>query len=201
MEPRTAQHMNLSTFCALVIATLGLSSCGATRILVVDSTPPEALVRLDEEIIGVTPLQFPFEHYGNRRLSLYLDGYDTWSEPIELKTPWYSRFPLDLVTEVLLPINPETRPTFHIQLSRMTDEVTMPDIEAFADEAHALHMSERETGAAYQAELERIAREEAAAAAALNEGTPADPDQSVTPEAELPEAVPPENAEPDEAPR
>tara|TARA_R110002126_G_scaffold64513_25_gene165312 strand:+ start:3369 stop:3953 length:585 start_codon:yes stop_codon:yes gene_type:complete len=165
----------LPSICALALLTLGLSACGAKRILVVESTPSEALVRLDEEIIGVTPLEFPFEHYGDRRLSLYLDGYDTWSEPIELKTPWYSRFPLDLVTEVLLPIRPVTRPTFHIHLSPMSEEVTLPDIENFADEAHALHLSERELGAAYQAELERIAAEEAAAAEALNEVAPPGP--------------------------
>lgn len=150
MDLRPSQSLLLAR--QLVRPMIGLASlaalvsCGAERVLIVESSPSEALVRLDEEIIGVTPLAFPFDHYGDRRLSLYLDGFETWSEPIELKTPWYSRFPLDLLTEVLLPIHPVTHRTFTVTLLPTSDQVTMPDIHAFADAAHALHTRERDLG-------------------------------------------------------
>jgi regulator of sigma E protease len=58
------------------------------------------VVRLDEEVIGTTPLEHEFVHGGQRRLSLYLPGYRTWSQRVDLEMPWYASFPFDLITEV-----------------------------------------------------------------------------------------------------
>jgi len=90
---------------ALVLAAwFGLSACAPQRILTVESYPPGAVVRLDERVIGRTPMDYRFKHYGNRRITLYLPGYRTWSRRLKLSAPWHARFPVDLVTELLIPI-------------------------------------------------------------------------------------------------
>ena len=48
-----------------------LASCAPRRTLVIDSQPEGALVRLDDETIGLTPLRHPFYHYGIRQVTLY----------------------------------------------------------------------------------------------------------------------------------
>lgn len=73
-------------------------------MLRIDSVPRGAIVRLDDRVIGITPLEVPFQHYGQRRLALYSEGSRTYSEPLLLKAPWHARFPLDILTEVILPL-------------------------------------------------------------------------------------------------
>lgn len=87
---------------ALLLALPG-SACRAQRELRIRSEPPGATVRVDDTVVGRTPLALPFEHYGVRHVSVYLEGFRTVSRDVRLKTPWYSVFPLDLVSEVLLP--------------------------------------------------------------------------------------------------
>ncbi|MFT5733691.1 MAG: hypothetical protein ACJAZN_002391 [Planctomycetota bacterium] len=85
-------------------AAVLLSGCRGDRILRIESIPPGATVRLDDHVIGRTPLEIDFEHYGQRRLALYKATYRTYSEPLELLAPWWARFPIDLLTEVILPL-------------------------------------------------------------------------------------------------
>lgn len=88
----------------LLLAVPGLESCRGDRILRLDSVPSGATVRLDDRVIGRTPLEIDFENYGQRRLSLYKATYRTYSEPLVIKAPWWARFPVDLLTEVILPL-------------------------------------------------------------------------------------------------
>jgi len=133
---------------ALLAGALALccAACRTTRVLEVTSNPPGALVRLDEEVIGHTPLEYPFIHYGRRRLTLYLPGYRTWSRRIDPKPPWYSRFPLDFVTEVLLPLGLEHRYPYEAVLVEDTGgEQRSGDaaIEAFVLRAEEMHADMR----------------------------------------------------------
>lgn len=105
----------------LLLGTLLSSACATRRILSVESEPPGAQVRLDDELIGRTPLEYDFEHYGGRRLTLYLGGYRTWSAPLELERPWHARFPIDLITEVLIPMGLTDRHHVSVELE--------PDLE------------------------------------------------------------------------
>ncbi|MAE27834.1 MAG: hypothetical protein CMJ87_02460 [Planctomycetes bacterium] len=90
---------------ATCLALAPLVSCaGVKRVLTIESTPPGATVRLDERIIGETPLEHAFDHYGTVRLTMYLESHRTKSVRVELKPPWYCRFPLDLVSDFLWPI-------------------------------------------------------------------------------------------------
>ncbi len=120
---------------ALVLA---LSSCGARRYLNVTSEPPGAQVRLDEDLIGRTPLEFPFEHYGDRRLSLYLSGYSVYSERLRLKTPWHARFPFDIFTEVLLPLNLKYEKDVHVVLDLDDGARVQGNLSSFVERAEAI---------------------------------------------------------------
>lgn len=86
-----------------LLLALPCFGCRAQRELRIRSEPPGAMVRVDDTVVGRTPLALPFEHYGVRHVSVYLEGFRTASRDVRLKTPWYSVFPLDLVSEVLLP--------------------------------------------------------------------------------------------------
>lgn len=85
------------------------AGCRPTRTLVIDSVPQGAVVRLDETVIGRTPLEHRFDHYGERRVSLYAPGYRTHSARESIRAPWHARFPVDLFTEVLLPLGLDHR--------------------------------------------------------------------------------------------
>ncbi|QDV08748.1 PEGA domain protein [Planctomycetes bacterium Poly30] len=88
----------------VLLALPVLASCRGDRLLLIESVPPGATVRLDDKVIGRTPLEIDFENYGQRRLSLYKETYRTYSEPLVIRAPWWARFPVDLLTEVLLPL-------------------------------------------------------------------------------------------------
>ena len=95
-----------------------LSGCRTRRVLAVESVPPGALVRFDEEIIGHTPLEHEFVHYGQRRLTLYLPGYHTWSERLDLDPPLRARFPLDVIWELIIPLGRTDRRLYHVELQQ-----------------------------------------------------------------------------------
>ncbi len=130
---------------ALVVLLSTLVACRTTRTLRVTSEPEGAVVRLDEEVIGHSPLEYEFTHGGQRRLSLYLPGHQTWSRRIDLQMPWYSRFPMDILTEVLIPLGLDHVFEVEVQLTPDTgeDEKTVPGIDAYLERALKLRTSER----------------------------------------------------------
>jgi hypothetical protein len=101
---------------ALLAAGLATSACTTKHSLMIESDPPGALVRLDERVLGRTPLEAPFKHCGRRRITLYLPGYMPYSETLYLKQPWYATFPIDLITEILIPLGLQDRHEFSCTL-------------------------------------------------------------------------------------
>ena len=143
----TALSRSTSFATFLVASTLALSGCRTRRVMEVTSDPAGAVVRLDEEIVGETPLEIQFTHYGRRRLTLYLPGYRTWTRRVEPKRPWYSVFPLDFVTEVLLPLGLEHRHPYHAELQPDTgavEETGEPATDAFVERAVEVRAARRE---------------------------------------------------------
>ena len=124
---RTTQPVRRTRICprgwGILLACLPLLvGCRTERHLTVTSIPSGAFVRLDEALIGTTPLEHEFVHFGRRRLTLYYPGYRTWSEPIHLKAPWRARFPLDVLTEVLLPFGFRYHHTVNVDLIPATSQ-------------------------------------------------------------------------------
>ena len=97
-----------------------------------------AEVRLDGDKVGVTPIDLPFDYYGERRLTLYLDGYRTWSEVLPIEPPWYAYFPIDIVTEVLVPIGWTDIHEVHAELEPGTGVALAPDLQSVLELAETL---------------------------------------------------------------
>ncbi|MDF1729210.1 MAG: PEGA domain-containing protein [Sulfitobacter sp.] len=101
----------------------------------VDSSPQGALVRLDEDVIGRTPLEHTFEHFGRRRLSLYLPGYRTYSDKLHLETPWHATFPVDIFTEILLPLQLGYEKSVDITLEPDDGKIVYETLDSFVERA------------------------------------------------------------------
>jgi len=101
--------------CRRVIALAALvaasAACGCVeRVLLIRSEPPSAPVYVDEQYAGVTPLEFPFRHYGTRRVRVgpVRDPggtllYGPAEQDFRVVAPWYEKWPIDFLAEVLWP--------------------------------------------------------------------------------------------------
>lgn len=114
------------------------SGCAAERTLVFTSEPPGASVRLDDEMVGVTPCEVPFLHYGTRRVTYYLEGSRTRSFLVDVRAPWYGRFPIDIVSEVLIPVGWVDRKRIHVELPSGLEPADQPTQRSVLDRAEAL---------------------------------------------------------------
>ena len=89
--------------CLLAVAALVPSWGCVQRRLTIRSSPPGALVYVDDYQIGTTPVSTDFIYYGTRKIRLIKDGYETLTVRQPFPIPWYEIFPLDFVTENLWP--------------------------------------------------------------------------------------------------
>ena len=133
--PRPARIGPLALGLALGFAA---SACQAQRTLVVTSEPDGAEVRLDGRNVGTTTVEIEFEHYGTRRVTLYLDGYLNHSEVIEMHPPWYGRFPLDLFSEVLIPVGWRDRHAVHATLEAGLSVISAPELRSVLERSEEL---------------------------------------------------------------
>ncbi len=115
--------------------------CAAHRTLTVESTPPGATLRIDDRIVGTTPYTEEFYDYGTRRLTLYKEGYHSLSQVVALEPRWYARFPIDVLSEVVVPWGWKDPHTVHVDLEAVKGSVTEPDLDAVLGRAQALRMA------------------------------------------------------------
>jgi len=71
--------------------------------MTVNTTPSGATVFLDNRELGRTPLTANFDHYGTREFRIVKQGYETRTELVPIRAPWYQWIGFDFVSEVLLP--------------------------------------------------------------------------------------------------
>lgn len=88
----------------LAAAAAMISSPGCVqRRMTIRSNPPGALVYVDDYPLGTTPVSHDFVYYGTRKIRLVKDGYETLTVRQPFPVPWYEIFPLDFVTENVIP--------------------------------------------------------------------------------------------------
>jgi len=86
---------NLSGLMAVcLIASLFLGGC-VERKLTINTEPQGALVILNDEEIGESPVTVNFNWYGDYWVRIRKEGYETLDTHRELKGPWYDGFPFD----------------------------------------------------------------------------------------------------------
>jgi len=82
--------------------SLLLAGC-VERKLTINTEPQEALVVLNDEEIGTSPVTVSFEWYGDYWVRISKDGYETLNTHRPLKGPWYDSFPFDFFAQIINP--------------------------------------------------------------------------------------------------
>ncbi len=87
--------------CCLVASLL---PCGCVeRRLTINTKPQGAVVALNDEEIGESPVSVNFNWYGDYCVRISKEGYETLNTHRCLKGPWYDHFPLDFFAQIVNP--------------------------------------------------------------------------------------------------
>ena len=124
--------------CFLILA---LAGC-VERTITITSKPSGALVYISAEEKGRTPLTVPFTWYGDYRITLRHDGYQTLKTHEKIKPPVYEIPPLDLFSAIA-PWTYHDNHTFHYVL---TERIVPTDEELIrrADELRQRNLQDPE---------------------------------------------------------
>lgn len=104
------------------------------RKLTINTDPQGALVILNDEEIGNSPVTVEFEWYGDYNVRISKDGYQTLKTHRRLKRPWYDRFPFDFFAQIVYP----KRIVDTYEWSFELEEKTHPTREELIKSAEAL---------------------------------------------------------------
>lgn len=85
------------------LAILFACSGCVRRRMTVRSNPPGAVVYIDDQEIGQTPVSTSFVYYGTRKIRLEREGYETLTVLEKVSPPWYQIPPFDFISENLYP--------------------------------------------------------------------------------------------------
>ena len=85
-----------------LIVSLLLAGC-VERKLTINTEPQGALVILNDEEIGESPVTVNFNWYGDYWVRIRKEGYETLDTHRELKGPWYDDFPFDFFAQIISP--------------------------------------------------------------------------------------------------
>ena len=106
----------------MLLALLALSVGGCVvRELNIRSEPPGATVYINGREEGKTPLKKNFDFYGSREVTLRKDGFRSLREIVTPSVPWYEFFPIDFITELLLPVRLHDRHEYSFKLEPLPD--------------------------------------------------------------------------------
>lgn len=83
-------------------AILALGGC-VERKLTINTKPQGALVFLNDEEIGESPVTVNFEWYGDYNVRISKEDYETLKTHRDLKSPWYDEVPFDFFAEIIYP--------------------------------------------------------------------------------------------------
>ena len=87
---------------ANLIMCLLLSGC-VERKLTINTQPQGAIVLLNDEEIGTSPVTVAFNWYGDYNVTVRKEGFETLKTHRRLKGPWYDKFPFDFFAQILNP--------------------------------------------------------------------------------------------------
>jgi hypothetical protein len=77
-----------------------LCSCGVQRTMTVETNPPGALVYLNGEEVGRSPLTHDFLWYGDYTVELRKPGYETVKTHTWVGAPWWQLPPIDFIADI-----------------------------------------------------------------------------------------------------
>ena len=89
---------------SVVILIVGILLGGCVeRQLTIRTEPADALVELNDEQIGISPVTVSFEWYGDYDVRISKEGFETLKTHRKLERPWYDVFPFDFFAQILNP--------------------------------------------------------------------------------------------------
>jgi hypothetical protein len=89
------------------------------RRMTITSDPPGALVYLNNEEVGRTPIERDFTWYGNYDVVVRKEGYETLKTSRQVSAPWWQWPPIDLLAE-MMPWHPTDRQSLQFSLKPAT---------------------------------------------------------------------------------
>ncbi len=123
---------------ATALTLLGASSC-VERRMTVRTDPPGALVEIDGEVVGFSPVSMSFAYYAPRKIKITHDDYETLTVIQEVPPPWWDNWLTEFFTENLWPFTLRDEREFHYVLEPRrphTTEAILDRAERFRQEAH-----------------------------------------------------------------
>lgn len=104
---------------AVVVIVIAVAGC-VKKSIGVRTDPPGATIFLDGLEVGTSPLErSPFDFYGTREIMVVKSGYVIERRLVEIEQPWFTYFPFDVVSELLLPYNIQDRHHYYFMLEPM----------------------------------------------------------------------------------
>ncbi len=113
--PQTTVSLSSQRLLWTALLAFVSTGCLAERHLVVETSPPGALVEMDWKVVGRTPLELVINHPGRRRLFITLEGYEPILRDVRFPKTRENSFPLDIFTELLNPL-----PKDHVEVVKLT---------------------------------------------------------------------------------
>jgi hypothetical protein len=87
--------------CLATALVLLCGGCGVERTIQIESDPPGALVTLNGNEVGRTPMRKTFVWYGTYDVQLRKEGYQTQSNHTKVWAPWWQLPPMDFFAELV----------------------------------------------------------------------------------------------------
>lgn len=105
----------------LLLGTLTVVACSQVgcvrRTLTIRTEPSGALVFLNDEEVGRSPVTTDFTWYGDYDVILRRDGCQTLQTHVKVAAPWYQLPPIDFIAEVLWPAHVVDARTYDFELA------------------------------------------------------------------------------------
>ena len=89
-------------YIALLFAILTLTGC-VERKLTINTSPQDAVVILNDEEVGRSPVTVTFNWYGDYNVRIEKPGYETLNTHKNLEAPRHDKFPYDFFAQILNP--------------------------------------------------------------------------------------------------
>ena len=105
---------------------LGLVSGCVERTLTIRSNPPGALVTMNDQEVGRTPLSRRFIWYGYYDVQVRKEGYQTLDATTSIIAPWWQWVPFDFIAE-LLPLHLEDSQVISYKLKPLSSAEIDPE--------------------------------------------------------------------------
>jgi len=97
------RKLKLMCLVVSILSSVGIFTGCVERRLTINTDPEGAVVFLNDEEIGTSPVTTSFMWYGDYKLRIRKQGYETLKTHRRAKAPWYDYFPFDFFAQILYP--------------------------------------------------------------------------------------------------